>query len=50
MVRGQQPDLKARALQEQGLAEKRAYWAAEVENIEAEFGPLDDVARELLGI
>jgi len=44
VVKGQQADRKTRALQEQSLAETRAYWAAEIEAIEAEFGPLTEGA------
>jgi len=51
VVRGQKPDPQTMAIREaqrQSLAEKQAYWRAEVAEIEAKFGPLDAAALERL--
>jgi len=51
VVRGQKPDPQALAIreaQQQSLAEKQAYWKAEIAVVEDEYGPLDAGVWELL--
>lgn len=49
VVKGQEPDHKIRAMQDKQLAEKRVYWAAEIAEIESQFGPLPPTVKERLG-